>query len=462
MKNIILQFIKNSINLANYSDFFSLVSFFNDNINTVGIEILKLILEEHDLKIKNFFARKRAWDIVRINTRTIFTPLGKLTFKHTYYRNKRTKKYAYLLDQALNIPKYQRLETVLQSKILEFTNYLSFENTGKLVCDSEIFTKQTVKKILDKYAHADIKVKTPQKKREVEYLYIEADEDHVALQHDDKRSVLNKLIYVHEGKVRESSKRNYLKNKYIFASNQKKSDDLWIDVYDYLDRTYNLDKIKQIFILGDGARWIKTSLDWIDRATYTLDSFHLNKAILIASGGKNNKDDYEYLKKLVYSKAKDTFGRSALQMIEKETNEKKKTRRLEILGYIKNQWEGIENFLDNREKHSLGCSAEGHVSHILASRMSSRPFGWSRTGLENITKLRVNLLNGATRKELADDLRRAERKIALEKKEIVENIERIKKVPRVTVENIPVLNIGQVNSVFCMMKGLRDSSKTVY
>ncbi|MGL4863892.1 MAG: UPF0236 family transposase-like protein [Cetobacterium sp.] len=43
-------------------------------------------------------------------------------------------------------------------------------------------------------------------------------------------------------------------------------------MYDYLDRTYNLDKIKQIFILGDGARWIKTSLEWIDR----LDSFHLN------------------------------------------------------------------------------------------------------------------------------------------------------------------------------------------
>ena len=163
---------QNSINLSNYSDFFSLVSFFNDNINSVGIEILRLILKEHDLKIKNSFARKRAWDIVRINTRTIFTPLGKLTFKHTYYRNKRTKQYAYLLDQALNIPKCQRLETVLQSKILELTNYLSFENTGKLVCDSENFTKQTVKKIIDKYVHVDIKVKTPQKKREVEYLYI--------------------------------------------------------------------------------------------------------------------------------------------------------------------------------------------------------------------------------------------------------------------------------------------------
>ena len=50
-----------------------------------------------------------------------------------------------------------------------------------------------------------------------------------------------------------------------------------------------------------------------------------------------------------------------------------------------------------------------------------------------------------------------QREIALEKKEIVENIERIKKVSR-----IPIENIGQVNSGFCMMKGLRDSSKTVY
>ena len=34
----------------------------------------------------------------------------------------------------------------------------------------------------------------PQKKSEV----IEAGEDHVALQRDERRSVLNKLIYVHE------------------------------------------------------------------------------------------------------------------------------------------------------------------------------------------------------------------------------------------------------------------------
>lgn len=84
--------------------------------------------------------------------------------------------------------------------------------------------------------------------------------------------------------------------------------------------------------------------------------------------------------------------------------------------------------------------------------MSSRPFGWSRVGLENITKLRVNLLNGATRKELADDLRRAERKITLEKKKIIENTECLKKISIEKVENIFILDIVQINSNFLSYK----------
>ena len=35
-----------------------------------------------------------------------------------------------------------------------------------------------------------------------------------------------------------------------------------------------------------------------------------------------------------------------------------------------------------------GCSAEGHVSHILSERLSSRPMGWSQTGADRMSKLR--------------------------------------------------------------------------
>jgi len=35
-----------------------------------------------------------------------------------------------------------------------------------------------------------------------------------------------------------------------------------------------------------------------------------------------------------------------------------------------------------------GCSAEGHVSHVLSERLSSRPMGWSQTGADRMSKLR--------------------------------------------------------------------------
>ena len=46
------------------------------------------------------------------------------------------------------------------------------------------------------------------------------------------------------------------------------------------------------------------------------------------------------------------------------------------------------------DDHVLGCSAEGHISHILASRMSSRPMGWTIDGANKLTKLRLYKLNG--------------------------------------------------------------------
>ena len=40
------------------------------------------------------------------------------------------------------------------------------------------------------------------------------------------------------------------------------------------------------------------------------------------------------------------------------------------------------------DKIVSGCSAEGHVSHVLSERLSSRPKGWSKTGADRMSKLR--------------------------------------------------------------------------
>lgn len=47
----------------------------------------------------------------------------------------------------------------------------------------------------------------------------------------------------------------------------------------YIDNIYELDKVKNIYILGDGANWIKTGLEWLPKSINVLDKFHLTKAV---------------------------------------------------------------------------------------------------------------------------------------------------------------------------------------
>ncbi|RXK46515.1 hypothetical protein EPB68_14230 [Enterococcus faecalis] len=54
--------------------------------------------------------------------------------------------------------------------------------------------------------------------------------------------------------------------------------------------------------------------------------------------------------------------------------------------YLLGHWKAIQR---QKDKNYIGCSAEEHVSHVLSSRLSSRPIGWSKTGANNIAKIRV-------------------------------------------------------------------------
>ncbi|MDK2814999.1 MAG: hypothetical protein PWP18_912, partial [Thermoanaerobacter sp.] len=51
-----------------------------------------------------------------------------------------------------------------------------------------------------------------------------------------------------------------------------------------------------------------------------------------------------------------------------------------------NNWEGIEIY--NKDEDVIGCSAEGHISHVFSVRLrlSRNPLGWSRKGLKLMAK----------------------------------------------------------------------------
>ena len=55
--------------------------------------------------------------------------------------------------------------------------------------------------------------------------------------------------------------------------------------------------------------------------------------------------------------------------------------------YILKNWTACRRRLMGSDD-LIGCSAEGHVSHVLSSRMSSRPLGWSKIGAAKVARLR--------------------------------------------------------------------------
>ena len=52
------------------------------------------------------------------------------------------------------------------------------------------------------------------------------------------------------------------------------------------------------------------------------------------------------------------------------------------------------------DEHLIGCSAEGHVSHVLSDRMRSRPLGWCRDGANQMAYLKAYSFNRGNMLEL--------------------------------------------------------------
>jgi len=61
--------------------------------------------------------------------------------------------------------------------------------------------------------------------------------------------------------------------------------------------------------------------------------------------------------------------------------------------YILSNWTAAKLRLQKTEG-KVGSSTEGHVSHVLASRMSTTALGWSQKGADQMARLRAYYLNG--------------------------------------------------------------------
>ena len=440
--------------LAGGVSYRSFESILKKELDGLGCEILKLVLEELDRELKADQERKLKWEIVRKDdARNLLTPFGQVTYNRTYYQHKESKEYAYLVDRKAGIKPNSKVSENLKAELVDSSAVMSYESaTVELSRHNRELkvSKQTVGNYIKAFEAKEEPV--PEKKKQVKVLYIEADEDHLTIRGKKKKS-LAKLVYIHEGIA--GAKRKRLINPKYFTTVNKKPDQLWFEIAEYIELHYDLNSIEQIFLSADGASWIKVGLDYIYDATFILDKFHLNKSIKAATAHAKK------LKSQVYSGIRSLDQEKVLKVL-KEAHQQaegsaRQKRIIDTAKYIKNNWEGIAAQLKHPE---VGCSAEGHVSHILSARMSSRPMAWSSSGAEAMVQMRALRAGGGSVKEQYLT-RQEEAPVIVELKQVVKKeLKRLQNknllVGKEDFYNIPLFN-GPNNFTRKVLRGLNES-----
>lgn len=468
-KNIeknIKNFISDSKSLAEFS--FDL----QESLNDVACHTISETLKLYDNAIKSNPDRVENFEVVHSSKpKTILTSFGSVSFNRTYYLDKHSGERLYLLDSMVGISDHDSMSDDVVINCIDEATDSNYSKAGDSCClSNDSVSKQSVKRVIHDLDPKIIlfPVVPPKNKKSVPFLYIEADEDHVHLQKGS--NAIAKLVYVHEGisSVTGYSSRNLLENTRYFDGFHKSNENLWFEVLDYIDSTYDIDSIKRIYISGDGASWIRKGCEFIPNSKFVLDAFHMMKYIRQASAHVNSELAYNF-KSSLSSADYDSFMQSSSDIVKFTKDsaifpDSKLKCVVDSINYLISNWDGIAIKTDTNEK-TIGCSAEGHISHIFSSRLSSRPKGWSEHGLDIMCKLIVYKKNGGSIKDL----------ILSQHLETMTKSKspRVSAIQKTTVKSmsskyynyfnhsVPVINNGRITGTYCSLSSLVNLKKVI-
>ena len=397
-KDIELSNINNHLDFFNYLDGFLL-----EIVKKSIIDSFEFI----DLEYKNSQLRKQLYYTKGLYPRTIMTLFGEITFYREYYVPKgcNTDGFFYV-DQLFNLPKRDYYDPMIKALIIEKSSQFSYIQSGEVVGDmigskfksmsDSQYSKISRQTVYNVIKNADMDYVIDDVKANIDTIYIQFDEKYVYTQGTNKLKKEIKAAVIYTGIKEEYKDRNKLVNRHVVTS-LGYSTDIKHKCLDYIFKTYDTNEISTVMISGDGAQWIKKSTSdfyFHENITvhFVLDRFHMNQAVNHIT---KDEDIKFYLRDYIYNNKRKFFKELCDVLINEYP------QRSEIIennkNYIINHWVPIQ-----KQKHKLflGCSMEGHISHVLAAPFSSRPKAHSLHMLAKRLSIREIYVNKLDVKEI--------------------------------------------------------------
>lgn len=358
-------------------------------IITAGDEFTLKLYEEYlnnlDIQFKKSPDRLDKYIIKETKLKTLITSIGEITFTSTRYIDKETNKTYYPIRDFLNLKPYQRMTNEAEHTIIKYAMGNNMSQAARNALRNTPISRSTVSKRIAKL-DGSIVENIHKSINQPDILYIEIDEIHANLQYGGNQ--ICPCAIVHEGYKETFVKRKELKNVRYFASAELSYNELAEVIYDYIDKKYDIDKFKRIFISGDGLIAAKDLATIFPNSKFVFDPFHYRKkhlGYIFKSNNalKNLADNY------IKNNQIDDFKTLVKSQIDEDPEHEKKI--LEHAKCIIKNIEYIQNQDD--ELYECPCSMEGHVNHAFARYITSSPYGFSKKGLNNKLKLLVYKAN---------------------------------------------------------------------
>lgn len=427
---------------------------FLDEAKTFAVKATQAYIEHIDKEIYEDKKLRKELNIVveRKNDKREFeTKIGTIRFDRTYFLNKKTNEYLYLTDQVVGLDSYARVSDGLGLSLVHAAQNMSYQKSSEFLTGGKI-TRQTVMHKIRQSSPVEQKIDI---KKRIDVLHIDADEAHVTLCGGKKTIV--PLISVYEG-IEYKGKRGICKNIFHISEYGKTPNDLWEQTLSEIERRYDITNTK-IYLHGDGASWIKTGFEWLPNAVFVLDKYHKNKEIKSMTVGLDRNarnafdkeireclvnEDIEFLNQLTQS--------LIYQIPERESKIQKSFR------YLVSNIKGISICKNDIEANNGGCT-EPHVSHILASRLSTRPMAWGKTTLKRLSPILANPENITLDKKIIvecekNDINKIRR--IINKKQKIFNDKFQLAYPN-QLGNITAISNGKITSLYSALKQFAKS-----
>jgi len=335
------------------------------------------------------------------------TRFGDILYSRTRYKDKKTSKSCYLLDEALSIVKNQRISLSrarIESFLSAFSSYREVVKGIRLLIGGprchEAIRQSVIKegKLILENQEKKLKqienLNYPDKKTP-DTAYLEADATYINLQHRGKKKKEKMEVKVgigYTGKEAryKTGKSKRLKEKFTFIGTGR---GFMRNLSLLAEERLSLSKVKKIIFGGDGDSWITNGVkDYFSSATYILCLYHLYKKFKSLGRRKNEQ---KLIKDLLLSDQIDQALLRIDQLIRNPYDLKEKDNLKKLYTYISHNRQGITNQVRLKDKGIERAGAiESNINKTIASRFKKKGMSWSKQGALALLKIKETVING--------------------------------------------------------------------